>query len=479
MDEPALHATLPHELVVEAAAARIGMVHIPGPAAGRRERLAARFPGCDAVVYGHTHVPEVERVGGVWILNPGLADRAAAGAVRGRCSSCGSRRARARADARRRSDLTDEHVFASMRTHVRQNRPHRRDRRARLERRRALVRGARRRSRWSRRASRTTRSGRSRGAHYGGDIRDAIWRIEQANHLAGRRRPRRPAARPSVAPRRHRRAARARDNRRRWTSTSSSSARRAACRRPARAGRAARPARRRAAALRLRRGHAAAADALDGRAARPRGDLHRALPRRPLPRPARDAEDVPLRQRELPLTVYGPPGLARPLRLLAPRLRQAHLPARARRGARRGRRSNATATDRRLPGAPRRRGASATRSSRTTRPGRFDVDTADALGIPNGPERGALQRGESITLDDGRVVTPDAGARRGAAGPQGRDPRRHRARRGGARARPGRRRARPRGDVLRGGARARRRHAPLDRAQAAELAREAGVRCSR
>jgi hypothetical protein len=31
----------------------------------------ARFPGCDAVVYGHTHVPQVERHDGVWILNPG------------------------------------------------------------------------------------------------------------------------------------------------------------------------------------------------------------------------------------------------------------------------------------------------------------------------------------------------------------------------------------------------------------------------
>jgi ribonuclease Z len=42
------------------------------------------------------------------------------------------------------------------------------------------------------------------------------------------------------------------------------------------------------------------------------------------------------------------------------------------------------------------------------RPGRFDVDTADALGVPAGRERGILQRGESVTLDDGRVLTPDA-----------------------------------------------------------------------
>lgn len=42
------------------------------------------------------------------------------------------------------------------------------------------------------------------------------------------------------------------------------------------------------------------------------------------------------------------------------------------------------------------------------RPGRFDVTAADALGIPAGPERGALQRGESVTLADGRVITPDS-----------------------------------------------------------------------
>jgi ribonuclease Z len=41
------------------------------------------------------------------------------------------------------------------------------------------------------------------------------------------------------------------------------------------------------------------------------------------------------------------------------------------------------------------------------RPGRFDVDAADALGVPAGPARGLLQAGESITLEDDRVVTPD------------------------------------------------------------------------
>jgi predicted phosphodiesterase len=47
------------------------MAHVPGPAAGRDERLLRRFPGCDAIVYGHTHVAVAELAGGVWILNPG------------------------------------------------------------------------------------------------------------------------------------------------------------------------------------------------------------------------------------------------------------------------------------------------------------------------------------------------------------------------------------------------------------------------
>lgn len=70
-DEPSLRATLPAELVVEAGEARIGMLHVPGPAAGREERLVRRFPGCAAVVFGHTHLPVVERHRDVWLLNPG------------------------------------------------------------------------------------------------------------------------------------------------------------------------------------------------------------------------------------------------------------------------------------------------------------------------------------------------------------------------------------------------------------------------
>jgi putative phosphoesterase len=71
MDEAELLAVLPERRVVEVAGVSIGMLHVPGPGAGRAERLIGAFPDCDAVVYGHTHVPEVARAGDVWLLNPG------------------------------------------------------------------------------------------------------------------------------------------------------------------------------------------------------------------------------------------------------------------------------------------------------------------------------------------------------------------------------------------------------------------------
>jgi ribonuclease Z len=41
------------------------------------------------------------------------------------------------------------------------------------------------------------------------------------------------------------------------------------------------------------------------------------------------------------------------------------------------------------------------------RPGRFDVETATRLGVPDGPERGILQRGQPVTLPGARVITPE------------------------------------------------------------------------
>jgi uncharacterized protein len=71
MDEEELCLVLPPKLVVKHEGVRIGLVHDAGPAVGRAGRLVEAFPGCDAVVYGHTHVPEATRLGETWILNPG------------------------------------------------------------------------------------------------------------------------------------------------------------------------------------------------------------------------------------------------------------------------------------------------------------------------------------------------------------------------------------------------------------------------
>lgn len=71
MDEQALKQALPKQRVVEVAGLRIGMLHDPGPRLQREARLAARFEDCAAVIYGHTHVPQIERFQHLWVLNPG------------------------------------------------------------------------------------------------------------------------------------------------------------------------------------------------------------------------------------------------------------------------------------------------------------------------------------------------------------------------------------------------------------------------
>ncbi|HEX6389548.1 MAG TPA: YfcE family phosphodiesterase [Solirubrobacteraceae bacterium] len=72
VDTPAVRAELPERLELELGGVRIGMVHIPpGPAARRLDALRAAFPRCDAVVFGHTHMPEHAERDGFQIFNPG------------------------------------------------------------------------------------------------------------------------------------------------------------------------------------------------------------------------------------------------------------------------------------------------------------------------------------------------------------------------------------------------------------------------
>jgi putative phosphoesterase len=73
VDEPALVAALPEELRVDVEDVRLGVVHDAGPAAGRLGRLQRRLGDCDAVVFGHSHIPlhEHDFDGAFQIFNPG------------------------------------------------------------------------------------------------------------------------------------------------------------------------------------------------------------------------------------------------------------------------------------------------------------------------------------------------------------------------------------------------------------------------
>ena len=72
VDTAELRDRLPERRVVEAAGARIGMVHDAGASGGRLERLRGLFPEAHAVVFGHSHIPLREQApDGFQILNPG------------------------------------------------------------------------------------------------------------------------------------------------------------------------------------------------------------------------------------------------------------------------------------------------------------------------------------------------------------------------------------------------------------------------
>jgi uncharacterized protein len=73
VDDETVRRLLPAARLVRTAGASIAMVHDAGPADGRLERMRRRFPGADAVVFGHSHIPLHERddATGFQIFNPG------------------------------------------------------------------------------------------------------------------------------------------------------------------------------------------------------------------------------------------------------------------------------------------------------------------------------------------------------------------------------------------------------------------------
>jgi ribonuclease Z len=113
-----------------------------------------------------------------------------------------------------------------------------------------------------------------------------------------------------------------------------------------------------------------------------------------------------LRGREVPVTIYGPPGLKDlfgALRRIFGRLTYPYELVELAPG------ESLQRAEYKLQTFAVNHGVSAVGYAmvEAPRPGRFDVEAADELGVPEGPQRGALQRGEPVTLEDGRVVTPE------------------------------------------------------------------------
>ncbi len=72
VDELELRQALPATAQLDADGATIAVIHDAGPARGRLERLHARLPQADAVIFGHSHMPLHEAApDGFQILNPG------------------------------------------------------------------------------------------------------------------------------------------------------------------------------------------------------------------------------------------------------------------------------------------------------------------------------------------------------------------------------------------------------------------------
>ena len=71
-DHGPLRERLPEVARAEIEGLRIAVVHETGDAKGREARCAARFPGTDLLVFGHSHIPwDTTAPGGLRLLNPG------------------------------------------------------------------------------------------------------------------------------------------------------------------------------------------------------------------------------------------------------------------------------------------------------------------------------------------------------------------------------------------------------------------------
>lgn len=71
MDYPETKSRFPFKQIVEVGKFRIGLIHGWGPPFGIEERIKKEFDNVDCIVFGHTHKPQCEKIGGILFFNPG------------------------------------------------------------------------------------------------------------------------------------------------------------------------------------------------------------------------------------------------------------------------------------------------------------------------------------------------------------------------------------------------------------------------
>jgi uncharacterized protein len=71
-DGPELRRRLPEVARAEFNGVRLAVVHETGSAQGREQRMDARYPDVDVLVFGHSHIPwDTVTPAGLRLLNPG------------------------------------------------------------------------------------------------------------------------------------------------------------------------------------------------------------------------------------------------------------------------------------------------------------------------------------------------------------------------------------------------------------------------
>jgi len=73
MDSEAIKSILPRKQILEVGNRKLGIIHGWGSPLGIKKRVGEEFDAVDVIIFGHSHQPANETIGGVLFFNPGEA----------------------------------------------------------------------------------------------------------------------------------------------------------------------------------------------------------------------------------------------------------------------------------------------------------------------------------------------------------------------------------------------------------------------